>query len=451
MGAGYTLDLQPKRTLTFWHIWALGVGAVIGDGIFLLMGQGISIAGPSSIFSYMIAGFSQLFLIIALTEMAVAMPNAGAMSMWVERFMGKSWGFLAGITFGIGWIIAGGSVGLALGKITMWFFPSLTGNWWPLLFSVLFITLFAIINILGAVIAARVQLYLVLTLTVVMALFAFIGLKDVDLANYTPMMTHGLEGFFGAIPLGAYAYLGVITLATAGAECINPQRDLPRALIWSSITFIVLYSVAHFTLQGIIPANEISIDSSPFTIAAGKVFGVAGAFIMNFAAWIAAATSILMGTLYATSRILYHQSREGMLPKFLGVVNSKTRTPVNAIIVIWALTMVLLLIGQVNPDFIYVELSNQLVIAWLFSWAITLFAGVLYRLNHKEEISKLPWRQPLFPLFPILGFLGMLIIIYGSFIHSLMTLVRGGIWLTVLFVLFNYFNRRKNGNSKESK
>src|SRR5690606_34372271 len=104
---------------------------------------------------------------------------------------------------------------------------------------------------------------------------------------------------------------------------------------------IVLYSVAHFTLQGIIPANEISIDSSPFTIAAGKVFGVAGAFIMNFAAWIAAATSILMGTLYATSRILYHQSKEGMLPKFLGVVNAKTRTPINAIIVIWALTMVL--------------------------------------------------------------------------------------------------------------
>ncbi len=438
---GATLDLQPKRTLTFWHIWALGVGAVIGDGIFLLMGEGIAVAGPSSIFSYMIAGFSQLFLIIALTEMAVAMPNAGAMSMWVERFMGKSWGFLAGITFAIGWIIAGGSVGLAIGKLTMWFFPSLTSEWWPLFFSILFITLFALINIMGAVIAARLQLYLVLTLTIVMALFAFIGLKDVNLAHFDVMMPHGVEGFFSAIPLGTYAYLGVVTLATAGAECINPQRDLPRGLIWSSITFIVLYSIAHFVLQGIIPWQEVTIDSSPFTVAAGQVFGVAGAFIMNFAAWIAAATCILMGTMYATSRIFYHQAREGMLPKFLGAVNGKTRTPVNAIIVIWAATIILILIGQVNPDFIYVELSNQLVIAWLFSWGITLIAGVLYRLNHKEEIKTLPWQQPLFPLFPILGFLGMVVIIYGSFIHSLMTLVRGGIWLTVLFLLFMFFNR----------
>ena len=445
---GATLDLQPKRTLTFWHIWALGVGAVIGDGIFLLMGEGIAVAGPSSIFSYMIAGFSQLFLIIALTEMAVAMPNAGAMSMWVERFMGKSWGFLAGITFAIGWIIAGGSVGLAIGKLTMWFFPSLTSDWWPLFFAILFVTLFAAINIMGAVIAARLQLYLVLTLTIVMALFAIIGLKDVNLAHFDVMMPHGAAGFFSAIPLGTYAYLGVVTLATAGAECINPQRDLPRGLIWSSITFIVLYSFAHFVLQGIIPWDEVTIDSSPFTVAAGQVFGVAGAFIMNMAAWIAAATCILMGTMYATSRIFYHQAREGMLPKFLGAVNAKTRTPVNAIIVIWAATVVLILIGQVNPDFIYVELSNQLVIAWLFSWGITLIAGVLYRLNHKEEIKKLPWQQPLFPLFPILGFLGMLVIIYGSFINSLMTLVRGGIWLTALLLLFMFFNRGAFKNRK---
>lgn len=441
MSQKLTLDLEPKRTLKFWHIWALGVGAVVGDGIFLLMGQGIAIAGPSSIVSYMLAGFSQLFLIIALTEMAVAMPNAGAMSMWVERFMGKSWGFLAGITFAIGWIIAGGSVGLALGKITMWYFPSLTGEWWPAFFAILFITIFAGINMLGTVIAARTQLYLVLALVGVMVLFAILGIKDIDFNNFTPFMPHGLEGFFGAIPLGTYAYLGALTLVTAGAEAINPERDLPRGLIWSSVTFIAIYSFAHFVLQGIIPWNQVTIDSSPFTIAAGKVFGVAGAFIMNTAAWIAAATTILMGTIYATSRIFYQQAREGMLPKFLGTIHPKTYTPVNAIIVIWAATIVLILIGQINPDFIYIELSNQLVIAWLFSWSLALIAGVIYRIKCKEEISKLSWKQPLFPLFPVLGFISIVAILYGSFINSLMTLVRGGIWLTILFVLFIIFNK----------
>ena len=436
------LDLQPERTLTFWHIWALGVGAVIGDGIFLLMGQGIAMAGPSSILAYVIAGISQFFLVIALTEMAVGMPNAGAMSFWVERFMGKSWGFMAGITFAIGWIIAGGSVGLALGKITMWFFPQLEASWWPAVFTIFFLTLFAFINVLGAATTARFQLYLVLILTGVMVLFALIGLKDINFSNYTPMFPHGVEGFWGAVPLGTYAYLGAVTLATAGAECINPQRDLPRGLIWSSVTFLILYTLAHFVLQGIIPSDEVTMDSSPFTVAAGKVFGIAGAFIMNIAAWIAAATCILMGTLYAASRIFYQQAREGLLPSFLGYIHPKTHTPVYAIITIWAATVILVLIGQFNPDFIYVELTNQMVLAWLVSWTLALISGVLYRKNHKEEIAKLPWKQPLYPLFPILGFVGIAIVLYGTFIGSMMTLVRGAIWLIALYALFRIFNRK---------
>lgn len=436
------LDLQPERTLTFWHIWALGVGAVIGDGIFLLMGQGIAMAGPSSILAYLIAGISQFFLVIALTEMAVGMPNAGAMSFWVERFMGKSWGFLAGITFAIGWIIAGGSVGLALGKITMWFFPQLEASWWPAMFTILFLTLFAFINVLGAATTARFQLYLVLILTGVMVLFALIGLKDIDFTNYTPMFPHGAEGFWGAVPLGTYAYLGAVTLATAGAECINPQRDLPRGLIWSSVTFLILYTLAHFVLQGIIPSNEVTMDSSPFTVAAGKVFGIAGAFIMNAAAWIAAATCILMGTLYAASRIFYQQAREGLLPSFLGYLHPKTHTPVYAIITIWAITVILVLIGQFNPDFIYVELTNQMVLSWLVSWTLALISGILYRKNHKEEIEKLPWKQPLYPLFPILGFVGIAVVLYGTFIGSMMTLVRGFIWLAALYILFRMFNKK---------
>lgn len=441
MDGNLKLDLQPKRTLKFWHIWALGVGAVVGDGIFLLMGEGIATAGPSSIISYFIAGLSQLFLIIALTEMAVAMPNAGAMSVWVERVMGKSWGFLAGITFAIGWIIAGGSVGLALGKITMWYFPELTSSWWPAFFAILFVTIFALVNMAGVMFAAKLQLYMVMALVLVMVAFALIGLKDVDMANFTPLMPYGVDGFFGAIPLGTYAYLGALTLVTAGAEAINPERDLPRGLIWSSITFLLIYSFAHFVLQGLIPWQTVTIDSSPFTVAAGKVFGSAGAFVMNTAAWIAAATTILMGTLYAASRIFYQQAREGMLPKFLGVINTKTLAPVNAIFVIWVATVLLIIVGQFNPDFIYVELTNQLVIAWLFSWGLTLIAGVLYRLRYKDEINKLSWRQPLFPLFPILGFSGILAIMYGSFVNDLWTLVRGGVWLSILFVVFYVFNK----------
>ncbi|MED0670070.1 amino acid permease [Aneurinibacillus aneurinilyticus] len=434
-----SIELMPKK-LGFWHIWALGVGAVIGDGIFLLMGQGIAIAGPSAIFAYLIAGMSQFCLMIALAEMAVGMPNAGAMSVWVERFMGKWWGFLAGFTFAIGWVIAGGSVGIALGTITQWFFPQLTGAWWPTIFGVFFISLFALLNIVGTEIAARTQLYLVLILTLVMVAFALIGIKDINLEHFSPMFPHGISGFWAAIPLGTYAYLGAVTLTTAGGECRNP-RDLPRALIWSSITFLLLYTFAQIVLQGIIPWDQFTTESSPFTEAAGQVFGWAGALFMNVAAWIAAATCILMGTLYAASRIFFVQAREGFLPAFFGYLHPRTKTPVYGILFIWACSVGLVLLGHFNPDFLYVELSMQLVLAWMVSWTLALIAAVLYRKRAKEEVGALPWKQPLYPLFPILGFIGIGIVFFGNFIGSPMTIVRGAIWMGILYVLFKRFNK----------
>ncbi|WP_110114054.1 amino acid permease [Bacillus sp. CGMCC 1.16541] len=449
MSKPLTLGIEPQRKLGYWSIWALGVGAVIGDGIFVLMGQGIATAGPSAMLAYLIAGLSQLFLVIALGELAVGMPSAGAMSQWVERFIGKWWGFLAGFAFAIGWVIAGGSVGLALGKLTMWFFPSLTGNVWPVFFAIVFLSIFALLNILGAEIAAKTQLVLVVLMTLVMALFSIIGLKDINIANFQPFFATGSDGFWGAIPHGTYAYLGAVTLATAGGEVRNP-KDLPKALIWASITFLVLYTAAQAVLQGLIPWEQITMDGSPFTDAAGMVFGMAGAYIMNMTAWIAAATCLLMGTLYASSRIFYAQAKRGFLPGFLGKLHPKTGTPVNGIVVVWAISILLIILGSFNPDFLYVELSTQLVLAWLVSWTLALIAAVLYRKRAFDEVQQLPWKQPLYPLFPILGFIGILIVFYGTFIGAPMTLVRGIIWMGILYVLFRIFYKNKQESTNDS-
>src|SRR5699024_10617166 len=115
--------------------------------------------------------------------------------------------------------------------------------------------------------------------------------------------------------------------------------------IWSSITFIVIYSAAQIVLQGIIPWEEVTMDGSPFTEAAGTVFGYVGAFFINIVAWLAAATCILMGTFYSASRIFYSQARRGYLPKFFGYLHPKTRAPVYGVIFIWACSVVFIIIG----------------------------------------------------------------------------------------------------------
>ena len=434
------LEVEPLKNLGFWDIWALGVGAVVGDGIFLLLGQGIATAGPGAVLAYVVAGLFQLFLMIALGELAVGMPHAGAMSAWVARFMGSWWGFLSGFAFAIGWVIAGGSVGLALGKITTWFFPQLDANLWAIIFAVLFLTIFAILNILGTAIAAKVQLYMVIVLTLVMAAFAILGFRHINPANLTPQFPFGFKGFVSAIPLGTYAYLGAVTLATAGGEC-RRAVDLPRALVWSSITFLVLYTAAQLVVTGVIPYTKVTMDSSPFTQAAQIIFGYAGAFILNITAWLAAATCILMGTLYSASRIFYAQAREGHLPAIFGYLHPRTRTPVWGIIIVWAISVGLVLLGTYNPDLVYVELSLQLVLAWMVSWALAVIASILYRKSCPDEVAKLEWKQPLYPLFPILGLVGIVLVTYSTFVGSAMTLVRGIVWMAILYLVFKFTSR----------
>ncbi|ADU51996.1 amino acid permease-associated region [Thermaerobacter marianensis DSM 12885] len=438
------LQVEPLRNLRFWHIWALGVGAVIGDGIFLLIGQGIATAGPSSILAYVVAGLFQMFLMIALAELAVGMPHAGAMDVWVRRFMGRWWGFCAGFTFALGWLIAGGSVGLAMGRITTYFTPGLQSDGWAVFFGILFTTIFAVLNVYGSAIAARTQLYLVMALTAIMLVFGLVGIKDVNPALYSPWLPNGWSGFWAAIPLGTYAYLGAVTLTTAGSECERPV-DLARALIWSSLTFLVLYTLAHAVVVGIVPWNEVTMDVSPFTRAAEVLFGPVGGIILNLAAWLAAATCVHMGTLYATSRVFWAQAREGLLPGFFGYLHPRYRTPVWGIAFIWLVSSLLIVLGVKNPDLIYVHLSLQLVLAWSVSWLLAVIAAVLYRARAPQEVAALPWRQPAYPLFPLLGVLGIAVVVYGTFVGTPQAPLYGAIWLVALYLYYRFYVQRSRG------
>lgn len=439
------LEVEPLRNLGFWTIWALGVGSVVGDGIFLLLGEGIGIAGPSAIFSFFIAGLIQMVMMIGMGEFSVAMPFAGAMSAWVERIFGKWWGFLSGITFAWGWVITGGSTGLAMGRMTCWFFPNLDINKWTIIFAVMWVTLFAILNIIGVAIAAKVQLGLVFALMTTMVLFGVLGLKHVEFSNFSNMLPFGWGGFFKAIPMGTYAYMGAITLATAGGECKDP-KDMPKALIWSSVTFLVVYSLSQFVVLGTIPWQEITMDASPFTIAAGKIFGTAGAAIINTAAVVAAATTILMGTIYAPSRIFYGLAKSQILPEKFAYLHPKTRTPVFGIVVTWALAMVLIAWGSINPDMVYVTLSNQMVFAWSISWGLALVAAMLFRKRHFDEIKKAGWTQPLFPLFPILGLLGVGMVLYFSFAGDFVGIVLAAVTVIILRVYYSWYVKRREND-----
>lgn len=376
------------------------------------------------------------------------MPTSGAMSDWVGRLLGGWWGFLAGFAFALGWIFAGGAVGIAIGQITCWFvFPPPPGVTppppdpvWTAVFATGFLTLFAWLNYLGAEIAARTQLVLVLILVGLMGLFAVAGAFWIDTQNYQPFLPNGWSGFWAAVPLGTYAYLGAITLATAGGECRNP-RDLPRALVWSSITFLILYTAAQVVVEGLVSWQDVSTGTSPFTTAADRVFGRWGGWVLNLAGWLAAATTLMMGTIYATSRIFLAQARGGQLPHWLGYTHPRRGTPVVGIAVVWVVSVALVAIGMRNPSEYYEFFGLQLVFAWMVSWFLALIAALLYRRQHAAEVQALSWRQPLYPLFPAVGLVGILIVTYYTIEGAPMTACIGAVWIAVAGLYYGLFVR----------
>jgi amino acid transporter len=303
-------------------------------------------------------------------------------------------------------------------------------------------------NIAGAAIAGKGQLALVLILVGIMVVFGIGGIiRGVNMENFVPFSPFGAGGISAVIPIATYAYMGACCLCTAGSECKNP-RDLGKALVWSSITFIVVYTLALFVVLGMINWTAVSTDVSPFTQASEIMFGPIGGSIMNFAAWLAAATCLIMGTIYTPSRIFYAMAKEGYLPKFFAKLNAKTKTPVGGIVVIWIVGIVGIIAAYyVGAMEFYVTLCNQAVIAWTISWGLAIIAGIMFRREMGvERIKKeVGWKQPLFPVIPIVALAGCAYVLYLSF-YDVWQFFGFAIWFAV-YVLYYLFikSRIKSG------
>lgn len=447
-------DVSLVRSMGFWQVWGVGVGSVVGDGIFLYLGQGIQQGGPSALVGFAFAGVMQMIIMVAMGEIAVGMPSAGAMTEWVSKYLGRFCGLLSGMTFSVGWVVLGGSISIALGTFMTYWVPIGTGDFGAVFWALVWFSIFAVLNALGAAIAGRTQLILVFILVGIMIVFAISGLiHGINADYYSPFMPNGVKGFTSTIPIGAFAYMGAACICTSGNECKNPV-DLGRALVWSSITFIVVYCLAMAVVIGTVAWDTVSMDVSPFTQAAEIIWGPVGGTILNIAAWIAAATCLIMGTIYTPSRIFYAMAQEGYLPKIFAKVNPRTRTPLNGIIVIWIVGVIGILcayfFGATN---FYVNLCNQAVIAWTISWALAIIAGIRYRLDLKSQGKDIKetvgWKQPLFPIVPILALAGSAYLLYLS-LYDVWQFVGLGIWFVVYCLYYaNIKSKVKKGLIRE--
>jgi basic amino acid/polyamine antiporter, APA family len=368
-------DHSLKKTLGPVSLIAMGIGAIIGTGIFVLTGVAAAkYTGPSLTVSFIIAGFVSAFAALCYSEVASRIPIAGSAYTFAYASLGEFIAWIIGwdlvleyalgaATVSVGW---SGYFFTVVKNITGYQIPlSLMHNPWdtgPMgepMHGIMNLPAFGIICLIGVLLyrgtreSAIVNNVIVAIKVCVVLFFIAIGVGHVNTANWSPYFPYTLGGtFFGAFFV-FFAYIGFDAVSTAAEESVNPKRDMPIGIIGSLAVCTVLYIIVAAILTGLVPYNHLNVPQ-PVAYAIDQIgMPWAGAIIALGA--IAGLTTVLLVMMFGQTRVFFAMSRDGLLPAFFSKVHPIFRTPSITTIIF---TLLIALAGSLTPISILGELTN---------------------------------------------------------------------------------------------
>jgi APA family basic amino acid/polyamine antiporter len=437
-----------KRCLSAWDLAFLGVGAIIGTGIFVLTGIAAATqAGPAVILSFIIAGIACAFAALSYAELSSSVGGCGSAYGYSYAAFGEL------IAFIIGWDLLleyGISVAAVANGWSGYFNNALTAIGLPLpevltkapkLGGIINLPAFAIILILmgllivGVKHSAKANNVMVVVKLITISIFIGIAVFNVHPDNWHPFMPFGwfqtlpdgkTTGVLAGASLVFFAYVGFDAVSTAAEEAKNPQRDLPFGIVTSLAFCTVIYIIVAGLLTGIVHYTDLNV-SSPVAHALTLIgFNWASALISTGV--IAGLTTVMLVLYYGLTRIIFAMSRDGLLSPFFNKVNPKTQTPIRVIVLCGS---IMALIAGFMPLGDLAELVN---IGTLAAFVLVCFGVIVLRIT-KPDMER-PFRSPFSPLFPVLGMLSCGALM--AFLPSI-TWLRFVIWLVIgLIVYFGY-------------
>jgi APA family basic amino acid/polyamine antiporter len=460
-----------RRVLGPLQLTSLGVGAIIGAGIFVVLGLvARDKAGPATTLSFVIAGFACAFAALCYAEFAAMTPVAGSAYTYAYATLGELFAWIIGwdllLEYGVGAAsVAHGWSHYFTGFLLFFdirlppvlanapfdFDPAL-GNFVPTgaiidLPALLIAALLTLILVLGIRESARFNTLMVAIKLAVIFFVIAVGAFFFDPANWHPFAPYGYWGvsFFGKTilgqrapggePLGVmagaaiafYAYIGFDSVSTHAEEARNPERDVPIGIISSLAVCTVLYIAVAAVLTGMVRYDQIAIDA-PLSRAFNRAGLGWAQFLISIGA-LTGITSVLMVLLLSQPRIMFAMARDGLLPKnFFGAIHQRFRTPWKATILTGTVAG---LMGSLLPLRVLAELTN---IGTLLAFAIVCAAVlIMRRLNPDAER---PFRCPLVPAVPLLGIGFCLLLMFSLPEENWFRLIG---WLLLgLIVYFSY-------------
>lgn len=446
-----------KRTLSRLNLVTLGIGAIIGAGIFVLTGQAAAnYAGPGVTLSFVVAGFACAFAGLCYAEFASMIPMSGSAYTYAYATLGEflawiiGWDLILEYLFGASTVSVGwsGYVTSFLADYGIVMSQALTNAPFaydahthaitatgailnlPAMFIVAVMTTLLVIGIRES---ANFNNVIVIIKVVVILLFVIFGFNYIVPENYHPFIPEnqgsfgafGMSGVFRAAGVIFFAYIGFDAVSTAAQEAKNPKKDMPWGILGSLAVCTVIYILVGLVMTGVVKYDQLN-SAAPIAVAidaTGESLSWLKTPIKLGA--IAGLSSVILVMLMGQPRIFYAMSRDGLLPKVFGKVHPKFKTPYITTIITGSVAMI---VGGLFP----IGLLGELVSIGTLLAFVLVSGGILVLRYTNPEIHR-PFKAPLFPFVPIMGVLsslGVMATLPGD------TWIRLIVWMAIGIVIY---------------
>lgn len=449
--AGTTSGLA--KTLTAYDLVLLGLGGIIGTGIFALTGfVAAKYSGPAVMLSYAIAGIVCIFVALAYTELASFLPTSGSVYTYSYVAFGEVFAWLVGGVMILELSVAASAVAIAWSGYAISILKSaginvpITFSAGPLNGGIINIPAILIVGFVSFLLyrgtrdSKRVNAILVFIKMAAIAIFIFVAAPNFDAKNWDNFMPHGVHNVLIGSSILFFALTGFASLATAAEECKNPKRDLTIGIIGSLGLSTILYIIVGGLLTGIVSYEQLD-NSQPLAHALSLNGSNVGSAIVASGA-IFGMTTVIMMNIYAQSRIFYVMARDGLLPKFFAKIHPRYESPYISVLILSA--AIAILAGLV-PLEVIAQLSSM---GALLDYIIIMLVVMLFRVKmpNVERAFKCP---ALFIIAPV-GLVACLGLLSTQIISKEGALMLTGeliiYWFGAVFLLYvvrNFFVKAK--------
>lgn len=455
-----------KRTLGNTSLIALGIGAIIGAGLFSLTGiAAAENAGPAVTLSFVLAALACAFAGLCYAEFASMIPVAGSAYTYSYATMGEFMAWIIGWDLVLEYALGAATVAVSWSRYLLEFlhkynidlphnllvspFESLKlgdgtfiakGEGMVNLPAILIIILLSAVLIRGTKESATMNNILVIVKVVVVLVFIALGWSHINSANHEPYIpaNTGVFGEFGwsGIARGAavvfFAFIGFDAVSTAAQEAKNPKKGMPIGILGSLVICTLLYVLFAHVMTGLVNYKEFAGDAKP----AATAFAVTGySFLQDglIIAILAGYTSVMLVMLMGQSRVFYTMSKDGLLPTFFSSIHHKFRTP-------WKTNVFFMFFVSIFAGFVPVsDLGHMVSIGTLFAFSLVCI-GVLV-LRKTDPNRERPFRTPFVPFVPILGIITCVGLMATLPLESWERLI---IWMALGIAIYFFYGKRNS-------